>query len=99
MEKIVFDPLAKQELENATTFYENCQKGLGQKFLNAVESATDTISHFPYLFPILQNHFRRCLIRKFPFGIVYSIEKETIYVISVMHLKRKPGYWTDRVKE
>ena len=98
MDKVVFDPLARQELRDAVKFYEKHQKGLGQKFLSAVESATDIIAQFPLLYPILREPFRRCLIRKFPFGIVYSVEEETIYVIAVMHLKRKPGYWLDRIK-
>ncbi|NOY61290.1 MAG: type II toxin-antitoxin system RelE/ParE family toxin [Calditrichaeota bacterium] len=99
MGKIVYDPLAKDELDEAVRFYENCQKGLGRRFLSAVESSTKSISDFPDIYPIIRDHFRRCLIQKFPYGIIFSIEDELIYIIAVMHLKRKPGYWFDRIEE
>jgi len=36
---------------------------------------------------------RRCLVHRFPYGIIYAIENDTIYIAAVMHLRREPGYW------
>jgi hypothetical protein len=33
----------------------------------------------------------RCLVRPFPFGLIYKIREKKIIVIAVMHLSRKPG--------
>jgi len=66
MGKIVYDPFARDELEEAVRFYENCQKDLGRRFLSAVEASTKAISDFPDIYPIIRNHFRRCLVHKFP---------------------------------
>lgn len=77
-------------------FYEDCREGLGEEFLDAVESAFDQICRHPMLWRILKGRFRRYLVQQFPYGVIYAIEGRTIYVAAVMHLKRKPGYWETR---
>jgi hypothetical protein len=38
-------------------------------------------------------------LRRFPFGLLYAIETERIVIVAVAHLKRRPGYWKDRIEE
>jgi hypothetical protein len=45
---------------------------------------------------ILKGLFRRYLLQRFPYGLIYAVEGQTIFVVAVMHLKRKPGYWVSR---
>jgi toxin ParE1/3/4 len=45
---------------------------------------------------ILKGRFRRYLLQRFPYGIIYAVEGKVIYIAAVMHLKRKPGYWVSR---
>ncbi|MCZ6674550.1 MAG: type II toxin-antitoxin system RelE/ParE family toxin [Verrucomicrobia bacterium] len=45
---------------------------------------------------IIQGAFRRHLLARFPYGIIYRIDDDVIYVVAVMHLKRNPGYWKNR---
>lgn len=96
--KLVLDPEAKAELRQAAVFYEECRDGLGQEFLDALESAFDQIRRHPTLWRILKGRFRRYLVHHFPYGVIYAVEGRTIYVAAVMHLKRKPGYWESRGK-
>ena len=96
--KLFLDPEAKAELRQAALFYEDCRQGLGQEFLDAVESAFDQIHKHPTLWRLLKGRFRRYLVHQFPYGVVYAIEGRTIYVAAVMHLRRKPGYWVVRSK-
>lgn len=98
MAKINFDPEAKKEIKEAAEYYENCQKGLGRKFLVVIERAVENVSSNPLMYGKINGNFRRCLVHKFPYGIIYTIAKDEIYVAAVMHLKRKPGYWISRVK-
>ncbi|MBA3346286.1 MAG: type II toxin-antitoxin system RelE/ParE family toxin [Gemmatimonadales bacterium] len=35
-------------------------------------------------------------LRRFPYSLLYRIETDRIYVLAVMHHRRRPGYWTDR---
>ena len=97
--KLLLDPEAKAELWQAAIFYEDRRDGLGEKFLDAVESAFDQIRQHSTLWRILKGRFRRYLVHHFPYGVIYAVEGRTIYVAAVMHLKRKPGYWVSRSKK
>jgi toxin ParE1/3/4 len=46
--------------------------------------------------PILEGDVRRCLVNRFPYGVLYSVESDRVYVLALMHLHRRPGYWKDR---
>ena len=37
------------------------------------------------------------LIQRFPYGIFYLIESETIYVIACFYVKRQPQQWRKRL--
>ena len=99
MTSIIFDPDAKTEFLSAVQYYENYQSGLGHRFRLVVESAVQDIKESPFLYRVLHAPFRRCLLQKFPYAIIYSIEPDHIHIIAVGHTKRKPGYWLVRDKD
>jgi toxin ParE1/3/4 len=92
----VLDPAAFAELREAAKFYEESRKGLGLDFLESVETAFDSIMRHPTLWRRLKGRFRRCLVHGFPYGVIYAVEDDTVYVAAVMHLRREPGYWERR---
>ncbi len=47
--------------------------------------------------PVIDDEIRRSLARRLPYGIFYSEEKEEIFILAVMNLHRKPGYWKHRI--
>jgi plasmid stabilization system protein ParE len=96
--KVVLDQAAAAELRDAALFYEDSREGLGQEFLNSVEAALASIVRHPALWRRLRGRFHRCLVHRFPYGVIYTVEGPTIYVAAVMHVKRKPGYWESRAK-
>lgn len=92
----IFDPDAKSEFLKAGRYYENCQHGLGRRFRFAVASAIQKITETPFRYRVLHAPFRRYLMIKFPYSIIYTIEPDHIRIIAVAHNKRKPGYWLSR---
>jgi len=94
--RVVLDPAAAAELREAAVFYEECREGLGKELLASVEAAFDAIARRPTLWRRLKGRFRRCLVHRFPYGVVYAVEDDVVYVAAVMHLKRKPCYWESR---
>jgi len=42
---------------------------------------------------------RRCLTNRFPYGIIYQIRDNTILIVAVWHLKRRPQTWQFRLKK
>jgi plasmid stabilization system protein ParE len=97
--KLLFDPEALLEARNAAAFYEDSQPGLGKAFLAGVEAATEEIVRHPIMWRRIKGRFRRYLIPQFPYGLIYAVQSDTIYVAAVMHLKRKPGYWVSRARK
>jgi len=94
--KFVFHPEAEEEFFEAIEYYEAREPGLGQDFSLEVLNALENIRANPLAWPALVDDVRRCLTNRFPFGVIYGIEKGQIYVLAVMHLRRKPDYWKNR---
>ena len=94
--KIVFHPEAEKELENSFLYYEAQHEKLGQKFLNEIEKSLERIKIFSLSSPVIENDIRRCLVNRFPYGIIYFIQNKKIIVLAIMHLRKKPYYWENR---
>ena len=93
-----FHPQAQLEYRDAAGFYENRQPGLGTTFTLDVEDTIRRILEAPERWRIIEQDVRRCLTRVFPYGILYTLEQDSILIIAVMHLHRKPGYWHSRLR-
>lgn len=95
--KYSFHHFAKIELNEAVNYYEECQIGLGSEFLEEVYATIQRITQLPEAWSILTVNTRRCIMKRFPYGIIYQITKHEIIIIAVMQMKRKPNYWKNRV--
>jgi plasmid stabilization system protein ParE len=99
MISVAFLPPAEEEMVAAAQFYESRSHGLGADFLDEVQRSVESISSNPRTAPAIKEGIRRRLLKRFPFGILYAVEPDTIVVLAVMHLRRRPGYWEERVKK
>ena len=91
-----FHPEAEAELVEAVAFYERAEPSLGEEFSLEVRAAMRNVLSYPNAWPALEGGVRRCLVNRFPYGILYSVEPDRIFVLAVMHLHRRPGYWKER---
>ncbi|MEW6173534.1 MAG: type II toxin-antitoxin system RelE/ParE family toxin [Bacillota bacterium] len=98
MKSVVFLPEAEQEILEAAIYYESRASGLGIDYLSEVERAVQAVADSPHTWPIIEGELRRRLVRRFPFVILYRVEPEEVVVVAIAHLRRKPGYWRERIK-
>ncbi|MBL0162511.1 MAG: type II toxin-antitoxin system RelE/ParE family toxin [Xanthomonadales bacterium] len=91
-----FHPDALAEFEDAANYYELLQPGLSARFVANVESALQSVSEAPEVWPVLVTGVRRRLIRVFPYALLYSVESDHVLVLAVMHCHQEPGYWLAR---
>ena len=98
MMPIDFLPEADQEMLEAARYYQSLSSGLGDDYLTEVELAVQSIALSPQTWPVLEGDFRRRLVKRFPFGVIYRIEPGIIVIIAVAHLRKKPGYWKKRIR-
>ncbi len=96
--RVVFHPEAHAELIEQARYYESKSEGLGADFLDAVEETTHRIQHSPISGAIDRASVRKRLVSGFPFTILYEVQPDRIFIASVMHQHRRPGYWLKRVQ-
>lgn len=70
---------------------------LGDRFAAEVRSAIRRVVETPERWRVLEEDVRRCLVRVFPYSVLYTIEADFILIVAVMHGKRQPGYWRYRL--
>ena len=91
-----FHPEAAAEFHEAIGYYEDCEPGLGEDFAIEVHATIQNILAYPEAWPTLEDDIRRCLTSRFPYGVLYSIETDGVFILAVMHLHRNPDYWKHR---
>ena len=97
MYEIAVHESAEEELIAAALYYESRETDLGEEFLRQLALSFDRIHEHPLSYRIVFDEYRRCLMTRFPYGVVYRIEDERVLVFAVAHVRRRPGYWRDRV--
>lgn len=89
-------PAAREDLNKAAAFYEASVPGLGDAFLDDVERALQSIRENPRIGAPVGRAFRRTVLRRFPFTIVYAERETEIVIVAIAHDRRRPGYWRGR---
>ena len=94
--QILFTKIARQELDDAVRYYDLEYPGLGRRFREEVRKAALRIALHPEAWSRERGDVRKCLLHKFPYKLMYSIEKDHILIIAVAHQHRRPDYWVGR---
>lgn len=89
---------AEREFLDAVDGYNAERPGLGYEFAQEVQSAFKRIGLFPDAWPLFSGRTRRCIVSRFPYGILYQVRTDRILVVAIMHLKRDPNVWRQRSK-
>lgn len=91
-----FLPPAEEEMIEASMFYEAKSAGLGLEFLRSVQRVIDAAREHPNLGQSVGRAFRRVVLPRFPFSLIYSELPAEIVIVAVAHQHRRPGYWRAR---
>jgi toxin ParE1/3/4 len=94
--RVRFHLLAEREFAEAAEYFERQSPGLGAAFITQVERCVASILDHPESGPVLAGAVRRRLVPRFPYSVLYSVRRDHIRVLAVMHAKRRPMYWVDR---
>ena len=89
--KIIIEPEARIEIEEAIEWYESKKPGLGAEFLNYLDGYFQTLKNGKALFEIKRKPtFRELPLRRFPYIIIYEEYKEKIIIYSVFSTFQDP---------
>ena len=99
MKTVEFHPGAQTDYDESLDWYAARSRQAATLFATAVDESLGRIQHNPTLFRALDSQHRECLLKRFPFRIIFRIMGDRVVVIAVAHAKRRPGYWQDRVHD
>jgi len=92
-----FHSAAATEYAAAAEYYLAISPELAARFFKDVEFAILRLRKNPEGFRRISPRVRRALCGHFPFAVLFVDEPERIWIVAVMHSKRRPGYWGDRL--
>lgn len=83
---------ARNEYLEAVTYYADRSRSAAEGFIFNFSLTIEEISESPLRWPNYHSNFRECLVKDYPFTIVYRIDesKNTVVIISVFHHSRHP---------
>jgi plasmid stabilization system protein ParE len=93
-----FLPAAQVELDEAIEWYAKQAPGLGESFLLETLRTIQLIELHPVGWHPISENTRRCRMRRFPYGVIYSLDDQGILIVAVAHLHRRPAYWAKRTR-
>ena len=90
-----FLTLAQQEVDEAVAWFEERTEGKGVDFLDELDRIVRIVKAYPRASPQIDLEIRRRLFARFPYSLIYGIDRNTIVVVAVAHSRRSPRYWVD----
>lgn len=84
---------ARLEVMEIATWYFEQQRALAADFDRELKVAEKDIIKFPENCGSLGHGYRRYLLKRFPYSLVYRIEIDELVVVAVAAHKRGKNYW------
>ena len=96
--KVEFHPAASDEVEDSAAHYDELISGLGTRFIEEVERASELLERHPEIGQQIDQAIRHFVLADFSHSLIYAIEPGLVWVLAVAHHNRRPGYWKDRLE-
>lgn len=86
-----FHPEAEEEYAEAARYYAAIQPELGGRFYDEIERLINDIRRESGRFRLFEPPARRHLGNTFPYVVIYLDQPDRVWIVAVMHCKRRPG--------
>jgi toxin ParE1/3/4 len=96
--RIIPSPDAEADLESAKRWYQLKEAKLSSRFRMETQKALRRIVRNPLQFPIVYEGVRRALLKRFPYSIYFTLNKDSVFVIAVVHQRRSVDAWLSRLQ-
>lgn len=88
---------AEIELDEAIKYYNHQLPGFGYRFYQEISSAIERIKIMPEAWTKVGNRTRRCLLKGFPYSLLYVFDEKEILITALAHHHRNPKQFKDRL--
>jgi toxin ParE1/3/4 len=90
---------AQQDLREIIIWYNEQQTGLGKIFMRRFFEALEKLRNYPERYPFIRVEYRRLIIHKFPYKIIYKLLDRVVLVLAILHQRRNPAEIIKRLKK
>lgn len=95
---------AREELLAAANFLEDERDGWGDRFIDAVDATIRSIVESPLSWGVHRGRrytpqVRTRSVAGFRYDIKYIVIDNEVVIIAYAHERRRPGYWSRRLKD
>jgi len=84
---------AVQDLVEACRYYNSQDPACGAQLENEVDRALAHLRAFPRAARSIDSIYRSHKLRRFPYHLIYRIDRDDLLIVAVAHSARKPLYW------
>jgi len=89
---------AAEDAEMIRKWYEEQQKDLGNKFIDALQTAGQKLLANPQAFSIWKKNIRRIILSPFAYKVYYRIDGEKVIIFLIAHERRSNQFLKRRIK-
>ena len=94
---VSFNPAAKQEFaETAGWYAEKAGERRATDFRNEIMRSLKLIAEHPNLGSPAAWKTRSLVVHRYPYSVIYRIEKNSLRVLAIANQSRRPEYWARR---
>ncbi|HJS23541.1 MAG TPA: type II toxin-antitoxin system RelE/ParE family toxin [Pyrinomonadaceae bacterium] len=94
--RIILSPDAEADIASAIVWYQRIELSLGFRFKAETRATLRRIAQFPYQFPLIEGKVRRAHLKRFRYAILFSLEKEGVFVKAIVHERQDDSTWKNR---
>jgi plasmid stabilization system protein ParE len=98
MKPLTYHPESRIESREIIDWYWTRSQVAASDFTDELNTSLAHLREAPQACPPYPHGTRRILLNRFPFFIVFRERLHDIQIIAVAHAKRRPGYWTKRLR-
>jgi toxin ParE1/3/4 len=95
--KYLLHPEADEGFAGAVLYYSQISPELGVRFYREMERLFREVCIGPKRFRKFDPPARRLFSRDFPYAVIFLENSDFVWIVAVMHMKRRPGYWRQRL--
>lgn len=99
MKEVGLSSSALRDAEDARSWYDRQDPGVGDEFIHDLDYAIARIRERPGAFRRIGADCHKYVMHPFPYFIVYEERPEIIWIIAVYHTSRNPDDLTKRLGE
>ncbi len=96
---LIFKEEARKDIIEAAQWYATRLEGLDKRFVQYLEDVISIVQYNPKTYKKIYKDFRQAALKKFPYVVIYELEKDTIIIYSVFHAKQHPRKKMNRLKK